>query len=449
MTSPVLQSPLELGGLDPQILLARGTAEVRGQGRSLILSESEVMVSSRPSLRIRFEGSGESNDASLLSEALGDWAAEELVLADGGAQGHFYELGGQLGGDFRKRPYSLAVGGELQDVRGGSAKKLKRVLFHVPNFPDFRGQPITNGEKTWLGRLLLTAGDWQIVLDARPNLAELATETKEQRGVAITHIGELSKGRARFTTQEAEEVLTAVHWFLSFVRGAWTSPMLFYGEGARRPSTWNLWNAGRTDPGSGGFQWCDWTSWAAAQEACEGYFALSALPEWRAGLRVAIGQFISANRPSPVEIAVIAAQLGLELLGWLRLVETGRVKEADWNNHNRYPASRRIRELLALGKVDTSIPSSLSSLVGLDPNWRDGPAVVAGVRNRLVHPRHLGAGVVGWDGGVLADAWLLSSRYLELSLLHALGVRSEIRNRLAESQWTGSTALPPWVITPQ
>jgi hypothetical protein len=46
-------------------------------------------------------------------------------------------------------------------------------------------------------------------------------------------------------------------------------------------------------------------------------------------------------------------------------------------------------------------------------------------------------GSSSWSGEVLADAWLLSSRYLELALLHRMGVESPIRDRLNPERHDG------------
>jgi hypothetical protein len=139
-----------------------------------------------------------------------------------------------------------------------------------------------------------------------------------------------------------------------------------------------------------------------------------------------------------VENAIIAAQSGLELLGWLQFVEARNVSAADWNDPRLYPAHKKIRELLGLASVNADIPARFASLMGLDPSWRDGPSVVAGVRNRLVHPKNV-AGRVGWPTPVLVDTWLLSTHYLELSLLYALGVQSLIRDRLGRERVVGAT----------
>jgi hypothetical protein len=164
-------------------------------------------------------------------------------------------------------------------------------------------------------------------------------------------------------------------------------------------------------------------------------------PVWKSGLRVAIGQYLSANKPNPVESAIIAAQSGLELLAWLHLVEERHsVHSPDWD---RRRADWKVRELLKLAKVDLAIPKRLTRLTGLSSSWKDGPAVVAGLRNELVHPRRK-RDRVSQPGSVLLDAWLLASRYLELSLLYSLGVTSSIRDRLNTNTLTGSVSSPPW-----
>jgi hypothetical protein len=198
-------------------------------------------------------------------------------------------------------------------------------------------------------------------------------------------------------------------------------------------------------PGPCSFSWADPTAWASVAQAYQGYAARWVDPVWQQALKVAIGQYVCANYPSPVETAIIAAQSGLELLSWMQLVESRLVPEADWTNKRRYPASRKIAELLHLGSIDVSIPPALSSLHGLDQNWGAGPEVLAGVRNQLVHPRRTQRGV-GWSGTILTDAWLLGSSYLELALLFALNVTGSIRNRiLSPSPWVGATINPPWV----
>jgi hypothetical protein len=185
-------------------------------------------------------------------------------------------------------------------------------------------------------------------------------------------------------------------------------------------------------------------NWEAAQQAFGGFMNQWADEFGQAVMRTAVGQYVSANSPDPVEVAIVVAQSGLELLGWAELVETGLISEDDWTNPGRVRASEKIRRLLDLGNASDKIPQSLSSLGNLDANWRTGPEVAAGVRNRLVHPKKTAAGI-SWQGDVLVDAWILMCHYLELALLRRLEVTSGIRNRLVSDAWLGTIETPPWV----
>jgi hypothetical protein len=435
------QSPFELGRVNPTIPLVEGTASLRRGRERVDLDQARIFISAHPSWGVRFNGEGHSNDPKIIDRALGLWAADEIHMPTERAQGSVFEGTTQLGGNFDASPYVIRASGELRKIETGGATKFRQLNFHLANFPDFHGSRIMQGTRTWTGRLHLRAGDWEVALDSRPVLSELTTELRAHGGFAITHVCSLTKRNQSFSRLEAEEALNNLHWFLSFVRGAWTSPILLMGRSVNGKATWCSMRPGRTDAFGGSPRWCDWTNWGAAQEAYGGYMRLWVNPAWQQGLRVAIGHYITANRPNPIETAIVAAQSGLELLGWLSFVESRHTTQKVWRNLN---AADKIRRLLRLGTVDLSIPGQLSSLVGLDSAWKDGPAVIVGVRNKLTHPRQ-SEGRVSWPGQVLVDAWLLISRYLELALLHAMDVRSGIRDRLGSSHWAGATVNPPWV----
>ncbi len=437
---PATESPWDLGLVDPTIVLIDGPASLRGGRQILDLERVKVFVSAHPSWGVRFEGEGHSTDPRVISWALGQWAADEIRMPSEQGRGSVYEGTTQLGGNFNALPYKVRVGGDLSEMEIGRATKFRQLVFHLANFPDFYGSPITDESRTWRGRIQLRTGDWEVLLDSRPLMSELNQELRAQGGFAITHVGSLTKSNQGFTRDEAEEVLNGLHWFLSFVRGAWTSPILLSGESIGKRAIWRSWNLGRTDSWGGWHRWCDWTNWGAAQEAYTEYTRLWADPAWQQALRVIIGQSMTANKPNPIETAIVVAQSGLELIGWLHFVESGKLHEKDWRGMN---ADKKIRNLLRLANIDLSIPPQLASLLHLEASWKDGPAVVVGVRNRLLHPRRA-KGMVSWSGQVLVDSWLLISRYLELALLHLLGVRSGIRDRLGSSHWVGATVNPPW-----
>jgi len=440
-----LTSSYELGQVGSSIVLADDEVRASRSGEGIDLTPARVALSPNASFDLTFEGTAQTSDHRWIERALNGWKPTRISVPGLGLEGTVFEETTRVGGTFHRSPYTVHIAGKLRHIQGGSAHRLRDVLFHVVNFPDFIGDWIEDESgKAWRGRLELVGSGWTITLDERRNHRDLMADFRKKGGYAITHIGTLRRGDGRrFSREDAMDVLAGLHWFLSFVRGAWTSPVLFEGHGVRS-SRWHYCDSPRTDSHHGAFSWADPTSWAAVREAYASYSRLWNNPVWQQALRVAIGQYTSANDPNPLETAIIAAQSGLELLGWLQFVESGSVLAAHWRDPSRFPARKKISDLLALASVDTSLPAGLPSLVRLHRDWRSGPEVVAGVRNKLVHPRRTSTGV-GWSSQILVDTWLLASSYLELALLFALDVQSQVRNRiLSPSPWVGSTMTPPW-----
>ena len=435
-----MRSRYRIGTVDPSIRLMSGRVTVAGQGTTLDLRKSKLSLELAAGKDLKLFASGPSQDPAHMTLAMSDWPADEFTYPRR-ARGRLVDIGSTLGGDFRRLPYKLNLEASVRDLRSDDHQSLDHVSFLLLNFPDFVGNWISDGGKRWRGRLSLAWGGWGVVIDSRGDHSEVDARLRTRGRYAVTHVGSLHKNGSTFPSVEAEELLTSLHWFFSLVRGSWCSPVIFDGYQGGSTIRWRKYESGRIDPGRGGFQWCDPTGWTAAQQAFVGYLNRWQDPVWQQALRVAIGLYVTANRTQSVEVSIIAAQSGLELLGWVHFVENGKIKPSDWRY--RIKAEDKIRRLLKLAKVKPRIPSNRTSLRNLDPNWKDGPAVIAGVRNRLVHPRHA-AGTASWPGDVLVDAWLLSSRYLELLLLHALGVTSPIRDRLGASQWVGSVSKPPW-----
>jgi hypothetical protein len=335
----------------------------------------------------------------------------------------------------------VSAAGQVIELVGGGGE-LGHVMFHVPNFLDYHGLGSRRGSNVSFRRLELRADGWLVTLDARQGIRELLEGLRDEGGYAFTHVGLLSREDGRsFSAADAVKILDALHWFLSFVRGIWVAPIIAEGYSHDDLIIWRRWGTGRVSPWAVPPSWCDLLGWNAAQDAFVGFLTDWDEPFTNSLMRTAVGQYVSANRPDPVEVAIVVAQSGLELLGWTRFVESGSMSKAAWK---RKLAAERIAMLLESIEAEIDIPDVVAKLRGVDATWQSGPQAVAGIRNRLVHPSRKGDSSF-WPGEVLVDAWLLSSRYLELALLHRMGVRSPIRNRLNPNVMTGSVAPPPWV----
>lgn len=269
-----LESPFDVGGANPVVELARGAAKLIRGNQSIDLSNLRVVVSSRPSWALRFEGTGQSTAADVMNRVLNQWTPNRVTIPLLAATGVTFEETTQLGGDFTKHPSVITAQGELRGMRAGRARRFRTALFHVANFPNFIGAPIGDGSGSWRGRLELSAGGWRILLDARRDLRNVQDALRDEGGFAVSHLASLDRGGSTFTWDEAEECLDGLHWFLPFVRGAWTSPIVVQGRPRRGAAKLDVWSVGRTDAWGGQFHWCDLTGWAAAQEAYQGYLTL-------------------------------------------------------------------------------------------------------------------------------------------------------------------------------
>jgi hypothetical protein len=321
---PSLVSSLSLGDLDPEVTLAQEPVSVHGGGESLVLDNARVFFSVRPGPAIRFEGQGPSTSNQMLNAKMRPWAPTHIELGGGSLAGTLYMETAQLSdGD---RPGTLRGYGEIRRLSDGQYHALTSVSFHLLNFAEYVGSWIDQAGGLCRGRLELEADGSRVTLEQRRDLRDMKDALRQEGGFAFTHIGRLERqDGGSFSSVDAEDVLTSLQWFLSFVRGLWVCPVIFTGEDAAGAARWRLWDAGRMSRWSGPPTWCDPMHWETAQEAFRGFVAEWRDPFGQAVMNTAMGQYVSANSPNPVEVAIMVAQSGLELMGRAEFVETGAV----------------------------------------------------------------------------------------------------------------------------
>lgn len=432
-----LDSPYELGDVDPEIVLSEDEIVLSGSDRSVVMSSAKLVISSRPKLVLRFSGTARGDLRDNADLAFGQWEPDQLTVA--GMSGSGLSLN-HCSTNPLKPHDGAELRGQLNVLTGGSGE-LNQVVFHVTNLRRIHGSLIRRGPASHASRLELSGAGWQVLIDGRGDLDEVQ-ERLQTGSYAITHIGMLQReDGSSFSVEQADDVLEALHWFLSFVQGSWVCPLLCHGLDSNAKTVWRKWNVGRTDRSRGVLSWSGTMSRPAIQQAFTRFIKLWTQPFTNSVLRIAVGQYVSANEPDPVEVAIIVAQSGLELLGWTEFVESGQIAKDTWKWELK--AREKIAKLLAVGNIDPAIPTTTPALVGVDQNWKTGPEVVAGVRNRLVHPSNR-AGSASWPGDILTDAWRLSTYYLEFMLLHRLGVTEEVHARIDPAYITGAKHAPPW-----
>ena len=293
------------------------------------------------------------------------------------------------------------------------------------------------------------------------------------QGYGVIHHGRLWREGADgspedFTFEEAEQVLTALTLFASFVRGGMVGLALPVGYKDDQ-SLFERWHVTPVDPGRYPHPHRTWplAGWYPLYRPTgyENPHPATWLPSlfesfaekfvhvddetrqfWQSVLCELVYTYTDAERVEK-ERAIVPACTALETLGWAILV----VQEK-WLTGDRHPnrgrggferlsAADRLRLLLRWAGLSTDMSANLPKMVAkaMETNGKsDSAELVTWTRNRVVHPdKH-----DQLPDGLSSEAWMVAMWYTELSILRLLGYDGYFRNRLnAEAvervPWTG------------
>jgi hypothetical protein len=324
--------------------------------------------------------------------------------------------------------------GSLPPTEVGSGRALEKVRFVVFNFPDVVGHAIRNKTAMRASRLVLASDRWTVAMDGVRDLGNRLRQARARGAYIISHAGEMrATDGSAFSSDEAQDVLTALYYLMSFACGARTGPALpvGYAKASRKPA-WAHWAVRAIDPYEGTFAWFDKHHPESLSAIFEPF-----LRKWhdarnRDMLRRVISGFVQAHDPDPIENSIVAIQIALETLSWF--IKTGPPTEPG--------AGGRIAKLLSESGIPAEIPPSMSSLrsAAASHRWAHGPHAIVEIRNDIVHSDR--SRVVDLD--VLVDAWRLSLWYLELVLLRWLGYEGVHNRRIERNRVTGKVEPVPW-----
>jgi len=280
-----------------------------------------------------------------------------------------------------------------------------------------------------------------VTLESRRDCQEALAQVRRSSGFVLTHVCRLERiDTARFSVGEADDVLRALNFFLSFSRSLWTPPLLLVGVSGDQV-TWREWC--RT---SG--PWRGHTTWLSAHHpeslgaAFPTFMQRWRDPRWKEELQLAVSWLMEAIRQTGTDISVTLAQIALELLGWVILVdERGYVPRRLQGRK----AQENLRSLLDWAEIPTAIPGELHDLTSLasTSGWKTGPEALAGFRNMLVHPRDRTRTIFQTPIDAKIDLQQLAFWYVELVLLRLIGYRGEYVNR-HRAKWVGEVEPVPW-----
>lgn len=330
-----------------------------------------------------------------------------------------------------------------------------RVVFHLPNFKRFLGNVITDsdGGRMWAGRLPLQSNEWKVTIDENMNCRELVKSLKNEGGFGLTHTGSAERADGKpFEAEQADSLLNALFYFLSFTRGFWCGPVLSVGQ-LNGKNVWYQWKLPKTlTPWSSvklWFPYDDKQGIGKVSKAFSGFMEKWGDALWGDPIKLAVHWYVESNlNAGGVEGSIILAQAALEMLGWVYLVEDKSTRAFSSTKFDGLSASGRIRWLLDKLQIPVDIPRSLNELTGQAASLgaSDGPDVFVKLRNAIVHPKRTKRNLfLQVSTQTRVEAWQLGLWYLELSLLHLLGYNGVYYDRFVSGYPGDARTDVPWV----
>ncbi len=321
--------------------------------------------------------------------------------------------------------------------------------FCLVNFPDYHGKSVRyrheGGQGLMRGRLETSTEGGCCQLDKIPEVKELVNAAERDAGFVISHVGLWTPSAGVMNPQEAESILGMLHFWFGIFRGAWSGPLFPQGINADKSVVWQQFGAWRLRGSHRVSTWLPERKPLDLSSAFRGFVQRWNDATWRDPLITSISWFVEANAPGRAsESRIVLAQVALELLSWVLLVEGQRLHHQ--KDFEGLSAAGRIRALLHHIGVPTAIPDHLSSLQSLrDADAFDGPGVITKVRNALAHSterkRRLMESV---DGEQRMECSELALQYLELALLAVCGHDGYYARR-GWRGWKGDDeVLVPW-----
>lgn len=348
--------------------------------------------------------------------------------------------------------------GWVNSVRlGSNDAQADRIVAHWFNLPALHGtdhleKHLPNGETHWwAGRWMFQAEGWKAVIDRRFDYTEACSESDGRDTNVMTHVMELTRDDgARFTVAQAEPVLQALQFGVSFALGRWAAPMLPVALAGDRV-VWEHWSALLCDPlpGVESGWWWPWDR-TSLNDVLQRYMREYTDPDRARALGMLTAMAVIANKPRGfIEPRITQAVVLLERFSWEHCREhEGLSRKAAKDLH----LDGRLRKHLDAAGIEAGVdPKTLPAVskyldeigTSSETSGRDGATAVARVRNALVHPEARGVDVYDVPD-LLTEIWHLATYYVNLLMLHRLGFQGKLRDLHPYGGLASDTVLVPW-----
>jgi len=317
----------------------------------------------------------------------------------------------------------------MNELEAGVATVAKRFVFHISGA--LQSSSFPNVEVLGGGRqpqLRFGLSGWDLVI------AQV-----DGRG-GENGFGFVVEGRPEFpiSSADVDKLRRRLFILLSFMAGREVGVGPVCGLDDDGDLIWAKWAVPRMRPGRPGVRWCPPILFATAfSEIVEGVGGLSKDVLREAVVERAINHLLAANGNEPLDVRVPIACSGLEMLGTAVLQRHGKKVPGQ--------AACKVRQLLVWAGVPVTIPAGFASLAarsGRHTTIADGPEVLFGIRNKLVHPPMK---MTEWPSSAeLKESWQLANWYLELVVLRELDYEGKYWSRLRLGRQAADLEPVPW-----
>lgn len=331
----------------------------------------------------------------------------------------------------------------------GNKGDCNQILFHLPNFFSIVGKFTQNRNSgKSAGRLCLESDNLRVILDKIPIASNLIESLRDQSGFALTYTGALERiDGSLFSFDEAESLLNALHYYLSFTRGFWCGPILVVGR-VNDTNVWQLWQYPHLTPWKYVKSWFpqhDKFKCTEINKAFRGFLTKWNDQLWKVPIKHIIHWYIESNIGSGgIEGSIIFIQAALELLSWLYLVEDSATKQFCIKQFNDLKAMEKIQNLLSILGIPASIPPGLTNLCRETSKLGDydGPQALVKLRNAIIHPKKTDLAPISVDARM--EVRELGLWYIEMALLRIFGYEGEYYQRFLGGWPDDVRAKVPW-----
>jgi len=326
-------------------------------------------------------------------------------------------------------------------------KDSDKLRFHLANMPSFIGNSVATEKGGFSrSRLEMKSSELHLIADEIPNMNELRTRSNQAGGNFISHICELTPITGTYSDETIDDLVSAMSFLFSFIRGAPCGPILpqgYLGDDLHW-SDIRHWHVGQ----SGSIHnWAPRNSIIELDAFFTGFMNLWNDDEWNSPLRRAMHWYTEVNKKElPADSIIVLSQVALEMLSWVYLVERKNI--FNYNTFKKKHAHEKLRDLLDQLSIDSMIPGHLKELTKLiDSKWSmDGPESLTRIRNAIVHATKTKRDTLGSLTGLqIWEAGQLSIQYLELILLALFKYYGKYSLR-GWRDWTGDSEVDvPWI----